>query len=144
MLPFPLFTHLFPLLGIGWSQYLERAKEVLADGHHSSRVVELAAVVGRRKHRHQLPVRHELVPILYNLMCAAYEIQVVTVQKLFDDIRPECKADSAIVIAPAMGFDIRIAPQYVAIEAFGWDVRGTLDSPVPTTEGEGIFRRAYR
>ena len=49
-------------------QNLEAAHEVLVHRHHGARVVELAAVVGRAEHRHQLPLSKELVPVLHHLV----------------------------------------------------------------------------
>ena len=46
---------------------LERAHEGLVDRHHGTRVIELAAIVGRREERDQLPFREELVTVLNHL-----------------------------------------------------------------------------
>lgn len=46
---------------------LEGAHERLVDGHERARVVELAAVVGRREQCHQLALREELVAVLHHL-----------------------------------------------------------------------------
>ena len=46
---------------------MERTHEHLVDGHHGAGVVELAAVVGRREERDELPLREELVAVLDDL-----------------------------------------------------------------------------
>ena len=47
--------------------YLKGAHEGLVHRHHSARVVELAAVVGRREERDELPFGEELVAVLNHL-----------------------------------------------------------------------------
>lgn len=55
--------------------------DVLKD-HDGGDVPAAVAVVGRRPHRHQLLVEHELVAFVHQLVCAADEFQVVDVDKL--------------------------------------------------------------
>ena len=47
--------------------HLERAHQGLINSHHGTGIVKLAAIVGRREHRHQLPLGKELVAILHDL-----------------------------------------------------------------------------
>ena len=47
---------------------LKAALQVLVDAHHRAAVVELAAVVGRRKDSHEATVGEELVSILDDLV----------------------------------------------------------------------------
>jgi len=49
------------------SQDSEATDEVVVDGHHGARVVELSAVVRGREQRHQLSIRLELVAVLDDL-----------------------------------------------------------------------------
>ena len=49
-------------------------------------------------------------------MSSAYEIKVVFVQKLGDDLRPESEGDAAIVLAPPTHFLIGIRPKEIAQE----------------------------
>ena len=53
----------------GAMRYLEGAHEGLVHTHHGTRVIELAAIVRRRKESHQLPPSEELVPVLHDLQC---------------------------------------------------------------------------
>jgi len=52
---------------LGRLQDAEGAHEAVVDGHDGARVVELAAVVWRRKDGHQLPVGEKLVAVLHHL-----------------------------------------------------------------------------
>ena len=56
------------LVLVGRLEDLEGAHECLVNGHHGARVVKLPAIVGRRKQRHQLPLREKLIPILNHLV----------------------------------------------------------------------------
>ena len=49
-------------------QYLKRAHECFVHAHHTARIVELSAVIWRRKKSHQLTLGKKLVTIFYHLM----------------------------------------------------------------------------
>lgn len=98
--------------------YLEGAHQRLIHTHHAPGIVKLAAVVGSREQRHQLPLGKELVTIFNHLeekggghrqaavtisamtesaeagrythlMGSANEVQVVAVQKFADHVGSE-------------------------------------------------------
>ena len=52
---------------MGTSTHLERTEERFVHVHHGTSIVKLAAVVRRRENRHELPIREELITILYDL-----------------------------------------------------------------------------
>lgn len=56
----------------GRTQDPEAAHEVIADGHHGTRVVELPTVVRRGEKGHQLTVRLKFVTVFHNLYGRAY------------------------------------------------------------------------
>ena len=84
-------------------QHLKAALQILSHVHHSSRVVELSAVIRSAEDRHQAPVRLELVPVLYYLVSAADEVEVVSLEELVDDVVPEGVGDAASVSALGKG-----------------------------------------
>jgi hypothetical protein len=53
---------------------LEGAEEAGVDVHERAGVVELAAVVGRGEYGDELPVREELVAVLYDLSRSVCQI----------------------------------------------------------------------
>ncbi len=88
-------------LASSYLQYLERAHEGLVDGHHGPRVVELAAVVGRREERDELALGEELVPVLDDLVRATNQVEVVLVKELGRHLCAEGERHAAVVLAPA-------------------------------------------
>lgn len=95
-------------------QDLERAHQRLVDGHHSTSVVEFAAVVGCRKQSDQLPLGKELVAILDNLVGSADEVHVVTVQEFGDYVGTESETDSTVVFTPTYNILVGVRPKQVA------------------------------
>ena len=47
-------------------------------------------------------------------MGSTYEVHVVAIEKLGDDIDAECEGDAAIVLAPALHVLVWIAPKEIA------------------------------
>ena len=84
--------------------YLEGAEEVLANCHHSPCVVEFATVVWRREHSHQLPVRHELVPIFHHLHAKGY-LFIAWAQEFL----------VSIIISSCLGLGLRFSFTNVAV-----------------------------
>jgi hypothetical protein len=68
---------------------LERAKQALVDAHHSTRVVEFAAVVRRAEQSHKLPLGEELVAVLDDLMRTADQVHVVFLKESRHDVWSE-------------------------------------------------------
>lgn len=60
-----------------------------------------------------LPVVAELVTLLFALMGADYELQVVLVQELLCDVRAPVAASTSHFIGNAAVLDHRVAPQQV-------------------------------
>ena len=52
-----------------------------------------------------------------HLMCSAYEVQVVPIQKLGDNIGAKSKGDPAVVLAPPLHVLVRVGPEEVAEQA---------------------------
>lgn len=84
-----------------YRKYAEAASEILRDGHDRACVVELAAVVGRREEREQVPAREELVAVLYDLVSAYDQRTVVLAQETAHDVSAEHVAHASVVLAPA-------------------------------------------
>ncbi|GIX60680.1 ABC1 family protein [Babesia caballi] len=104
---------------------LERAHERLVDAHHRPRVVELAAVVRRAEERDQAPLGKKLVAVLHHLVRAADEVQLVLDQKVDHNVGAEGERNAAVVLAPARGVWVGVAPQQVAQEPGVGHVGGT-------------------
>lgn len=115
------------LLLIRWLEYLEAAHQRFVHAHHRARVVELAAVVGGGEERHELAFAEELVAVLYDLVSATDQVDVVSVVKLLHDVFTECEAHSAIVLAPVCHFLVGIGPKKVAQKACVWHISWTHD-----------------
>ena len=47
------------------------------------------AVIWRAPYRHNLPVKHQLVPLEYQLVRSSYQLDVITMVECFDNIGAE-------------------------------------------------------
>lgn len=101
-------------LGRTRKTYLERAEQTFVDAHHSTSVVEFAAVVGGTKQSNELALREELVSVLDNLVSTADQIHVVFLKEARNDIRTEGEGNTTIVFAPTGNVLIGIRPQEIA------------------------------
>lgn len=93
---------------------LERAEQTLVDAHHGSRVVKLAAVVGRAEEGNELALGEKLVAILDNLVSTADQVHVVFLEESRDNIRAEGERDTTVVLAPASDVLVGVRPQEIA------------------------------
>lgn len=110
-----------------WSgMYLERAEQALVDAHHSTRVVELAAVVWCGKECDKLALREELVAILNDLMRTADEIHVVLLQEARYDVWAKRETDTSIVLTPPSDVFVGIGPQKIAQETAVGNLRKSV------------------
>ena len=62
-------------------------------------------------------------------MCSAYEVEVVSVEELGDDVGAEREGDAAVVLSPPLHVLVRVRPQEVAQQASVGDVCGPHDPP---------------
>ena len=93
--------------------HLERTKETLVDAHHCTGIVEFTAIVGRTEQGDQLSLGEEFVPILDDLMSAAYQIHVVFLQEARHHVRTKRKRHSPIVFTPSGDVLVRVGPEKV-------------------------------
>lgn len=108
-----------------WLNLHEGCDHVRLDFHDDAEVVEVT-VVGRREYRHEVTVGKELVPILLDLMGAAYQIDVVLLIEVFDDNFAEGVGDTTVIFAPVDHVLLGIGwvgPQEVAEKPAIWHVR---------------------
>ena len=68
--------------------HLEGAHQVLVNAHHASSIIELATIVRRRKHRHELAVEGEAVTVA-TLVTADDEIKIESRHKLLHNVGAE-------------------------------------------------------
>ena len=97
---------------------LERADEILVDGHHRSRVVEFSAVIRSGEYGDELSVAEELVAIFDDLVCSADEVEVVLSEEGLEDVRAEDERDASLVVRPLLDFFVRVGPEQVAQQAW--------------------------
>mmetsp|Transcript_53453 Transcript_53453/g.127485 ORF Transcript_53453/g.127485 Transcript_53453/m.127485 type:complete len:302 (+) Transcript_53453:112-1017(+) len=116
------------LLPLDWLEHLETAHECLINGHHGSRIVELAAVVGRAKECDELTFGKELVAILNNLVCTANKVHVVLLEKAGHHIWAKDEGHTAIILGPACNIFVRICPKEIANQACVWYIRWSHQS----------------
>lgn len=102
---------------VSWFEYLEAAHQRFIYAHHRAGIVELAAVVGRRKESDELALAEELVSVLNYLMSAADQVDVVSVIELLHDVFAEGKAHTTVVLTPFRHLFVGVRPQKVAKEA---------------------------
>ena len=84
---------------------------------HRAGVVELAAIVGRRKDGDELSVGEELVAILHHLVGAHHQVEVVLLEKSRDHIGAEGVRNAAVVLCPTRDVGVGVRPQQVAQQA---------------------------
>lgn len=96
---------------------LERAKQALVDGHHSTRVVELAAVVRCAEQRHKLALGEKFVAVLDYLMRTADQVHVVFLEESRHNVRPKGERHTTVILAPACDVLVRVRPQKIAEQA---------------------------
>lgn len=106
---------------------LKGAEQSFVDAHEGAGVVELAAIVWRRKDGDELPVSEELVAVFDHLVGPTNEIEIVFFQKLGDLVGAEGVGDAPVVLAPAADVGVGIGPEEVTQEALVGDVHGPLD-----------------
>ena len=94
--------------------YLERTEQTLVYAHHSSGIVEFAAIVGCTEKCHQLPFRKEFVSVFDDLMSPADQVHVVFLQEPRDDIGTECEGDASVIFAPAGDVFVGVGPEEIA------------------------------
>ena len=62
-------------------------------------------------------------------MCSAYEVQVVPIEELGDDVGAKSKGDPAVVLAPPLHVLVRVGPEEVAEQARVGYIGGPHDPP---------------
>ena len=102
------------LLLLGGLEDLERAHQRVVHTHHRTRVVELAAVVGRTEDRDQLALGEEFVTVLDDLVRAADEVEVVSAQELSHHVLAKGEGHTTVVLSPAHDVFVGVGPQQVA------------------------------
>ncbi|TVU49178.1 hypothetical protein EJB05_00474, partial [Eragrostis curvula] len=107
---------------------LERTRQGLVNAQHSPGIVELAAVIRRREHGHELSIGEELVPILHDLVRPADEVQVMFLKKLGDLVRPKRAGHSPLARTPSCNSFSRIRPEQIAQEAMVGHVDWSLNA----------------
>lgn len=58
-----------------------------------------------------------------HLVRSAYEVQVVSVEELGDNVRTEREGDAPVVLPPPLGVLVGVRPEEVAQQARVWHVR---------------------
>lgn len=86
----------------------------LIHAHHSTRILKLPTVVGSTENCHQLPLRKELVSLLYHLMGSAHQVNVMFFQESSHDVTAEDKTDSPFVLGPTRHSFLWICPEKIA------------------------------
>ena len=98
--------------------HLERAHQGLVHAHHRTRVVELPAVVGSAENGDQLALCKELITVLDDLVCAAYEVKVMCLEELHNHVRAEDVGYATVILSPPDDVLVRVRPQKIAEEAW--------------------------
>lgn len=102
---------------------LERAEQALVDAHHGTRIVKLAAVVGRTEQGDELALGEEFVAVFHDLVSAADEVHVVLLQEARHHVRAKGEGHAAVVFAPAGDVLVGIGPQEIAQQSAIGDLR---------------------
>jgi len=93
---------------------LEGADQVFVDAHQGAGVVELSAIVGRRKNGDELSLREELVALFDHLVRAADQVQVVLLAEDLNIVRAKGERHASLVLPPALSVLVGVRPQQVA------------------------------
>jgi len=122
----PIATKLSLLLR--WFKDLETAHEGIIHAHHGTRIIKLSTIVGSTEQGHELPLGKEFVPILYNLMGSADQINIVLLAECLNDFTTKSKTDSTIILTPALNVFIRIRPKEIAQQSSIRNISRSHDS----------------
>lgn len=113
------------LFFLGRLQNLEAAHESIVDRHHSTGIIEFAAVVRGREKSHKLSLGKELIPVFYDLVSAADKVDIMLLVEGGDDLLTEGERDTSVVLSPALNVLVGVRPQKVTEEAGVGDVGGS-------------------
>mmetsp|Transcript_46438 Transcript_46438/g.94613 ORF Transcript_46438/g.94613 Transcript_46438/m.94613 type:complete len:335 (-) Transcript_46438:226-1230(-) len=130
-----------PLLLLRGLQDLERAHQSLVNTHHGTSVVELAAIVRRRKESNQLALGEELVTVLHHLMRTADQVQVVPLQERRHHVVPEGERHATVVLTPSNNILVWIGPQQIAQQPGVGDISRPHDA-LDLVHGRKLGRQA--
>lgn len=117
------------LFFLRWFQYLKGAQQALVHAHHGAGIVEFTTVVRGGEQGDQLPLRKELVSVLYDLMGPANEIHVMFLQEPRNHIGAEGEGYATIVFAPASDILVWVGPEQVAEQTTVGNISWTHDPP---------------
>lgn len=107
---------------------LEGAYQVLIYVHKRPVVLELSTVIRCSEDCYQFPVPVELVPFLYDLMCATDQVYVEILQEFLNNVLAEGITDASLIFAPALDVRVGIGPQQIAKQALIRDFNGPFDA----------------
>ena len=119
-------------------ELMEFTGQVCAHSHDRGVIVELTTVIGSWKDRNQVSISKELITFFDNLMCPAYQVDLVLLAELFDDILSKNEWDSSFTFSPTCNF-VRVGPQQVTKKSGVRHVLRSLNSVYLSKEIE--FRR---
>lgn len=71
-----------------------------------------------------MSVAKEFVPFLHHLVPTADEVQVVLLQKKFDNVGAKDVRNATVVLLPPVGFLFGVGPQQVAQQSLVWNISG--------------------
>ena len=125
----------------GYKTHLERAHQSLVNTHHCTSVVELAAIVRRRKESNQLALGEELVTVLHHLMRTADQVQVVPLQERRHHVVPEGERHATVVLTPSNNILVWIGPQQIAQQPGVGDISRPHDA-LDLVHGRKLGRQA--
>ena len=94
-----------PLTWTGRFKNLKRTHECIIHCHHSDRVIEFTTVVGCRKNCDKLAPRKKFITVFHDLMRTYNQIQVMTAEKLTNDVATKCERNAPIIFAPSLTID---------------------------------------
>ena len=92
---------------LGWHNLLEAAAQIFLDAEHGTVVVELVAVVGGAEDSYQLLVCKELISIFHDLMASHYEIKIMLLKEVLNNLVAEHVGDTTLVVTPSLWDNIQ-------------------------------------
>lgn len=99
----------------------------VGEAEYGGDVAAAIAVVGRRPHRHQLPVEHVLDALVHQLMRPTYQIQLVDLHEVVGDARAKQPAGAARTVRPRLDRVLGVGPDQVAEGALVRDLLVAVD-----------------
>ena len=109
------------------AQDWETTHQSVIDWHQRSRIIKFSAVVWRAENSHELASAEEFISVFYHLMGPTYEVNVVFLEELLDNMLTKRVGHTSIVLSPARLSLLWVWPEQVTKQSVLWHFSRSRD-----------------